>query len=121
MKTIDKLICFNILMDIHSKLSEKPYYSNYRNKFTHYYDVYFTNVDKIDRIMIDSLQKGYSPQTVISTLDRIWEDCNQRERDFRMPDGRPVNDRQAYFESYLRNVLRKILVFDDYNMIFSVL
>ena len=106
-------------MDIYSALSVRPYYNNYSRKFPHYYDVYYTNVDKIDRIIIDSLQKGYLSQDVLCALDRIWNECIQRENDYRCPDGDPLNKHEAVFELYLRNVLRKILVFEEFDRVFS--
>ncbi len=106
-------------MDIYAALGERPYYNNYSRKFAHYYDVYYTNVDKIDRIIIDSLQKGYKPQDVLVTLDRIWQNSIRREDDYRTPNGNPVNTHEALFELYLRNVLRKILVFDEFERVFS--
>ncbi len=106
-------------MDIYAALGERPYYNNYSRKFAHYYDVYYTNVDKIDRIIIDSLQKGYKPQDVLVILDRIWQNSIQREDDYRKPNGNPLNTHEAVFELYLRNVLRKILVFDEFEKVFS--
>tara|TARA_Y100001972_G_scaffold127422_1_gene184178 strand:+ start:979 stop:1347 length:369 start_codon:yes stop_codon:yes gene_type:complete len=106
-------------MDIHSALSERPYYNKYSRKFEHYYDVYHTNVEKIDSIIISSLKKGYQPQEVLVTLDRVWSECIQREDDYRGPNGDPLNSHKAAFELYLRNVLRKILVFDAFDRIFS--
>ena len=106
-------------MDIYSALSERPYYNKYSRKFEHYYDVYYTNVEKIDSIIITSLQKGYQPQEVLVTLDRVWSECILREDDYRGPNGDPLNSHEAAFELYLRNVLRKILVFDAFDRIFS--
>ena len=106
-------------MDIYSALLGRSYYNNYSRKFPHYYDVYYTNVDKIDRIIIDSLQKGYQPQDVLDSLDRIWNNSIQREDDYRQPNGDPLNTHEAIFELYLRNVLRKIQVFDEFDRVFS--
>ncbi len=70
--------------------------------------------------MIDSLQKGFKPEDVLSTLDQTWKDCIQREKDYQDHDGESITSHEAYFELYLRNVLRKILVFDEFDRVFSV-
>ena len=102
--------------DLSSALSKREYYNDFTREFAHYYEVYFTNQDKIDRILIDSMQKGYAPDQVLNQVDTIWKDCHLREQNYPSDDDLKAPD---YFEFYLRNVLRKILVFDSFEKVFA--
>lgn len=105
-------------MDIAYQLSIRPYYNDYSRKFPHYYEIHYTNTDKIDYIMIESLQKGFKADEVLLAMDKNWEDCIKREKEYESHES--DSSHQSYFEAYLRSVIRKILVFDDFERIFTL-
>lgn len=106
-------------MDIKEKLNQRTYYNAYPRKFEHYYDTYFTNKDKIDRIVIDSLQKGFTIDQVLGQLDTMWQDCIHREKTYLTANGKPLTSSETFFEFYLQNVIRKIIVYDEFDKVFA--
>lgn len=105
-------------MNIKDQLAQLSYYNNYSREFEHYYESYTTNKQKIDRIVIDSLQKGFELPTVIERLDQVWNNAIVMEAQYRNDDNEPLSTAAEFFEAYLRKVIRNIIVYDQFDEVF---